>query len=418
MDPVTGAFMDAVTGGGGGGSSYAEPTTTYNVAFGTASSLPDANWGEGYVEINQAGMQSIGPFSPINDKTYGDTPFDITPPAASSGLPVKVTIRSGPATIIGNSISMHGAGAVVLAANQDGATEWDAAPEVTASFNVAQANQSITFPSIPGQPISTNPIILNGSASSGLPISYNILSGAASLNSSNVLTLIGIGTITVQATQPGNANWSAATPVNQSFVVSKGGQFVTFSPLANNTYGQPSYRLTNASSSSGLPVSYASSVPAVASIVSNTLTIVGAGTTTITASQSGNTNWGAATNVARTLVILKAGNTISDFGALTNRTYVPNAIVALPTPLPIASSKLPVAFSVKSGPAVMFGTNAVKITGGGTVVLAAKQAGNANYLAAPEVSTSFQILQATQSIASFAQITAKTNGAAPFAVTI
>jgi cyclophilin family peptidyl-prolyl cis-trans isomerase len=366
--------------------------------------------------INQA-PQTINAFTTVANQTFSNGAIvTITPPSASSTMPVTVTVKSGPATISGNTVSLVGAGTVVLAADQAGNANYTAAPQVTTSFSVGSGSQSITFPSIPSQPISTNQITLNASASSELPISYSMVSGAASLTSSNALTLSGIGTITVQATQPGNANWSAATPARQSFVVNKGSQIITFAPLLTNTFGQPSYRLTNASSSSGLPVSYASSVPAVATIVSNALTIVGAGTTTITASQPGNTNWGAATNVARMLIVLKASNTISDFGALTNRSYVPNAIVTLPAPLPTASSRLPVTFSVKSGPAVMSGTNAVNITGGGTVVIAASQAGNTNYLAAPEVTTSFQILAATQSIASFAPIAAKTNGTAPFTV--
>ena len=390
----------------------------------TASQPGNTNWNAA-TPVNQdlviaQASNTIAVYTTVANQTFSNgATVTITPPSASSALPVTVSVKSGPASISGNTVTLTGSGTVVLAANQSGNANYLAATEVTTSFSVASGSQSITFPSIANQPISTNLITLNGSSGSRLPISYSVLSGAASLTSSNALTLNGIGTITVQASQPGNANWSAATPVQQSFVVSRGSQAITFTPLASNTFGQAPYRLTNATASSGLPVSYASSVPAVATIVSNnTLTILGAGTTTITASQPGNTNWAAATNVARTLVILKASNTIRAFGVVTNRSYVPNGVVMLPSPLPSASSRLPVTISVKSGPAVMSGTNAVRMTGGGAVVLAANQLGNANFLAAPEVTTSFQILQATQSIAPFTQITPKTNGIAPFAVTI
>jgi hypothetical protein len=33
------------------------------------------------------------------------------------------------------------------------------------------------------------------------------------------VTLVAVGTCTIQATQAGNANWAAATPVSQSFQV-------------------------------------------------------------------------------------------------------------------------------------------------------------------------------------------------------
>lgn len=65
-----------------------------------------------------------------------------------------------------------------------------------------------------------------------------------------------------------------------------------------------------ATASSGLVVTYTSSAPTVATIVGGQIHIVGAGTTTITASQSGNVSFAPATNVARTLTV-KAATTTS-----------------------------------------------------------------------------------------------------------
>ena len=203
-----------------------------------------------------------------------------------------------------------------------------------------------------------------------------------------------------------------------SFNVGAVAQTISFVAFPTITYGQAPFVVTNAIASSGLPVTYKSSVAGVATILSNTITIKGAGTTTITASQAGNSNWTAAAPVTQTMVVSKASNMIKDFYQLSDTPYVPNGIIPLPTPLPVASSGLVVTLRVKSGPAVMSGTNAIKMTGGGVVVLSANQAGNANYQSASEVTTSFQILQSTQSIAPFAAIPTKTNGTAPFAVTI
>jgi len=62
----------------------------------------------------------------------------------------------------------------------------------------------------------------------------------------------------------------------------------------------------NASASSGLAVSFASSNPAVATVSGGTLTVVGLGTTTITASQTGDTNYNAASPVPQTLTVVRA----------------------------------------------------------------------------------------------------------------
>jgi hyaluronate lyase len=65
-----------------------------------------------------------------------------------------------------------------------------------------------------------------------------------------------------------------------------------------------------ATSSSGLPVTLASSDSTVATITSgNTLNFVGAGTITITATQAGNTNYEAATSVAVILTVSPGGTT-------------------------------------------------------------------------------------------------------------
>ena len=62
-------------------------------------------------------------------------------------------------------------------------------------------------------------IVLSATASSGLPVTYDLISGPATL-AGNVLTLNGTtGTIVVEATQPGNDNWQAADPVERSIEV-------------------------------------------------------------------------------------------------------------------------------------------------------------------------------------------------------
>jgi hypothetical protein len=82
--------------------------------------------------------QTIGALGHIGDKVYGAAPFAATVPTASSGLPVTLSVKSGPATIsANNTVTLTGAGTVVLAANQSGNETYNAATEVTTSFNVS-----------------------------------------------------------------------------------------------------------------------------------------------------------------------------------------------------------------------------------------------------------------------------------------
>lgn len=91
----------------------------------------------------------------------------------------------------------------------------------------------------------------------------------------------------------------------QTFTTLKTDQTITFDPLSDNTYGDSDYD-PGATASSGLTVSYASSDETVATIVSGNIHIIGAGTTTITASQAGDATYNPATPVPQTLTVNKA----------------------------------------------------------------------------------------------------------------
>ena len=98
--------------------------------------------------------------------------------------------------------------------------------------------------------------------------------------------------------------------INGTLTIDKLNQTIAFTALATKTYGDAPFAL-QAAASSGLTVSYASSDTNVATVDGTTVTIVGAGTTAITASQPGNDNWNAATAVEQTLTVNKAELTVT-----------------------------------------------------------------------------------------------------------
>ncbi len=83
--------------------------------------------------------------------------------------------------------------------------------------NLAVSAQTITFDALADRTFTTT-LALSATASSGLSVSFAVVSGPATV-SGNTLTLTGTGTITVRATQSGNGSYSAATPVERSFSV-------------------------------------------------------------------------------------------------------------------------------------------------------------------------------------------------------
>jgi hypothetical protein len=163
-------------------------------------------------------------------------------------------------------------------------------------------------------------------------------------------------------------------------------QTITFTPLASTVYGAAPITLA-ATASSGLPVSYASSNTSVATVSGSTVTIVGVGSTNITATQAGDETYAAATPVIQALTVAKADQTIS----ISAPSY------KLPTDPPFeitatASSGLTCTLSILSGPATIE-NGTVTLTGTlGDVVIRAVQAGNANYNAAADTDRTVRVV--------------------------
>ncbi len=180
--------------------------------------------------------------------------------------------------------------------------------EVSSGTSGSLQSQTISFTN-PG-PVSygVGPITLGATATSGLPVTYTVTSGPATVSGST-LTITGIGSVAVQAIQAGNDNYAAATPVSVTFAVNQAAQTINFPNPGPLTYGVGSVTL-EATASSTLPVSYTvTSGPA--TVNGSTLTITGAGTVIVQATQAGNTNLTAAMPVSITVTVAQAPLTIS-----------------------------------------------------------------------------------------------------------
>ena len=95
-----------------------------------------------------------------------------------------------------------------------------------------------------------------------------------------------------------------------TFTTTKLSQTITFDYLPNPTYGDAPFKI-HARSSSGLPVTFNSSDPTVATVTDSTVTILKAGTTDITAMQKGNATYDSADNYIQTFYVDKATLTVT-----------------------------------------------------------------------------------------------------------
>ena len=243
--------------------------------------------------VSQA-TNAIASFASIPSKVYGAAPFKVIPPVASSGLPVSLSVLSGPATIAGNTVTVTGVGTVTLAADQGGNANYSSATQVTTSFSVQPASQSITFAKPATQTYGAQPISLSATSTSALPVTFSTSDTNVVSISGNIVTILRAGTATITARQSGNDNYAAATNVGQSLVINPAAQTISLSVPNTVTYISNGTVQLAAQSSSGLPVTFnLKSGPA--RLTGNTLTLTGKGAITVTAVASGNGNYQTAT---------------------------------------------------------------------------------------------------------------------------
>jgi MBG domain-containing protein len=285
------------------------------------------SFGPGTLAVDLA-SQTIT-FDPLTARIYGDASFDLAATGGASGNPVTYTSSDeAVATISGATVTIVGAGTTTITASQAGDSNYASAttqqnlvvdkkvlnvtaqnesrpyntvnPAFTAVYAGFVAGESATAPYLTGAPDFAT------IASITSPVgSYDITASIGTLVAANYTFAFGVGTLGVDVAS----------------------QNITFDPLAAKTYGDTAFDLAATGGASGNPVTFASSNEAVATVSGATVTIVGAGTTTITASQAGNSNYASAT-AQQNQVVIKAPLTVSaqpvsrDYGT-DNPTLVP-----------------------------------------------------------------------------------------------
>ncbi len=206
--------------------------------------------------------------------------------------------------------------------------------------------------------------------------------------SNNLITFTHKGVVTLTATQIGNSNYLAATPVSTNLLVGLLPQSITFSVIVtNNEIPYSPVSFTIAKASSGLPV-IISVTSGPAKVSAGKLLLLGVGPITLTANQSGNGVYAPASQVSLNFTVIRAAQSLHGFFANKNLEFRTTPLtIAIPT----ATSKSEVTMSV-SGPATLStlkGNKFIKLTltGTGTVFLTATQSGTTLYQPVSQTAT-------------------------------
>ncbi len=160
-------------------------------------------------------------FAALAPVAVGATPFALTATGGASGNPVTYTSNNvAVATVNGSTVTVVGAGTAVITANQAGNLNYSAAPAVSQTLTVTgKQNQTIAFGTLAPVVVGSAPFTLTATASSGLAVSYTSSNPAVATVSGSTVTVVSAGTTVITASQPGDANYNAATPVARTLTV-------------------------------------------------------------------------------------------------------------------------------------------------------------------------------------------------------
>lgn len=344
------------------------------------------------------GAQTIGviSFSPSSLAIAGTTTASAT---VTSGLAVSFSNSVTPTicSVSGSTVTGLVGGTCTITASQTGNANYLAAPSVTQDIIVKTAQTIGTITFSPVTLVAGGTTTASATASSGLAVSFSSTTTNICTVSGSIVTGVAIGICIIAADQAGNGTYAAATQKTQTIAVSQGGQVIgtiSFSPTPLTVGGTTT---ASAAASSGLAVTFLSATPAVCTVGGANGSIVtgaavgtgtAAGRCTILAIQAGNANYSAAEPMPTNIMVGPGSQTIGTINFLPNTLTVGGTSTASAT---ASSGLVPVIFtSLTTSVCTVGGTNGSVVTGvavgSGTCTIAANQAGNENYVAAPQVS--------------------------------
>jgi autotransporter-associated beta strand protein len=324
-----------------------------------------------------------------------------------NGQPRPVTVTTDPAGLNVN-VSYNGSAAVPVNAGKYPVVATVTDDNYTGSSAVGQVlvigkgTQTITFPPLPALLGTDADYSLQATASSGLPVSYaclpattvaTIVAGnSLATGAASKLHVLAGGDVTLTASQAGDSNWNAAPPVAIKLTISKRGQTMDFPAFFGHAVGDADFA-PGATASSGLSIIYASDNTKVATIVNGMIHVVGPGTAGITASLADDARWTDVPPIKRSLVVTTGTQTIT-FPALPVMSYGDADFLLAAT----ASSGLRVSYTSSNPAAATIVAGKIHINEVGTSTITAKQAGNASWAPAADVTRVLTVTKGTPAI--------------------
>ena len=305
-----------------------------------------------------------------SSKIFNDTDFSISASSSSGGAIAYLIADSSVATISGTTVSIIGAGSTIISVSQSATTNYNSST-ATATLTVSKDSPTLSGLSNMTKNYGDSDFSLSASSSSTGAITYSSSDNSVATISGTTVTIVGAGSAIITVLQVADNNYNSAT-LTASLTVSKDSP--TLSGLSDMTknYGDDDFSLSASSPSTGA-IMYSSSDTSVATISGTTVTIVGAGSAIITASQTADDNYNSATTTV-TLTVSKDSPTLSGLSNI-SKTYGDSDFSLSAS----SSSTGAITYSSSDNSVATISGTTVTIVGAGSAIITASQTAVDNY---------------------------------------
>jgi hypothetical protein len=232
---ATGTNSPITVTGLANGTSYTLTVTATDAAGTSTSSTPSS-------AVTPAPIAPGAPTGIAATGGNGSAEVSFTPPASTGGSAITgytVTSSPGGITATGTSspitvIGLTGGLAYTFTVTATNAVGAGTSSTTSVSVNVAEKlAQTIGFNQMADRASDAGSFELSATASSGLPVTWAIMSGPALLAGSTVDLTGAAGLVVIRAAQPGNLIYDAAPEVTRTFTVSAPMQTVYFGTVSS-----------------------------------------------------------------------------------------------------------------------------------------------------------------------------------------
>ncbi|WP_339790373.1 MAG: fibronectin type III domain-containing protein [Imperialibacter sp.] len=224
--------------------------------------------GEVVVKATQAGSSTYAAAEPVQktiivqkasqsiqasnlSATFGDDPLEVSA-SATSGLAVSLSLASGPGALEGNTLTIAGAGSIIIHAKQAGSDNYLPADQVTITTTVAKGAQLLSAVGASGAGFngtliySPGGFTLEATSNTSNAIVFSVVAGSGQIDGQTFIPLAA-GSFTIAASQEETDNWTAASKTFELFV-QKAQQEIIADQVADKLKSETPFTLSASSS--------------------------------------------------------------------------------------------------------------------------------------------------------------------------